>query len=129
MALNDKNLRKLLSFHTWEGYSRIFFAGDEDNLKFTVDCSDVFAWGSADCEEVTDENFHIMVECAKVVDYVLGKDHDDRSQYIDWLFAAKVRKMQPQGAVLDYTTNEILVQHFLDAGPMRTDVDAYKFKE
>lgn len=68
-----------------------------------VNCSDLFDWGSADCEEVTPENFPMLVQAIedaeKAVKYG-GIRGDD-------LFCARVRGCRPQGAAYTFIRPEL----------------------
>lgn len=60
-----------------------------------VKCSDIFAWGCADCEPITPENIHYLEaairECLALPGFAgVG--------YIGQLFCAKARGLRPQGA-------------------------------
>jgi hypothetical protein len=92
--------------------------------KVFVICNDVFYWGTADLEEVTPENFHILEQSLK-----------DDEFYGDILFCARVRKMRPQGAFyksLDDNQKKL----FNECGPEReidltnpyNDAGEYKYK-
>lgn len=64
-------------------------------------CSDCFAWGGADAEEITPATFDLfkatVEECEK-----LDEAHESGQKlavsFADELFAARVRRMRPQGA-------------------------------
>lgn len=76
-------------------------------------CSDLFEWGTADCEEITPDNFP---ELKRAVADVSAID-----RYSSWgpeLFCARVRKMRPQGAC--YRSIPPLLTDLFDAcGPER----------
>lgn len=69
-----------------------------DDIQFMVDCSDVFEWGTADGELLTEENIQLLeetiVECQEVFGY--------KAYWSIHLFVARQRKMRPQGAYYKY---------------------------
>lgn len=84
---------------------------------FFVVCNDVFAWGSADLEEITPKNIG-MLEKAIVDVRKVAPDED-------WLwgpllFCARVRGMRPQGAVYPSGDRGIIFASLFDeCGPHR----------
>jgi hypothetical protein len=66
-----------------------------DLTYFSVNCNDVFAWGTSEGEEVTPDNIDQLesafADCA-AISSTIGEI------YGPWLFAARNRKMRPQGA-------------------------------
>lgn len=98
-------------------HGELFWRYDNDNVRFFIMCSDVFAWGTADCEELTPDNIH---ELRKAHDDLCNIDPKHALLTGD-LFAARMRKMRPQGAA--YPTNKE-IWPLLDAcGPER-ELDA-----
>lgn len=83
------------------------------SLKFFVNVNDVFAWGTADLQEVTAENIDALeqaiIDCEKLSD--VGE------VYGGWLFAARIRKVRPQGA--SYPEERELWPLFDACGPER----------
>lgn len=67
----------------------------DDPATFLVDCSDTFWWGTADCEEVTPENVGLLEQT--FADLRVA-DGPGATVHIGDLFAARIRKMRPQGA-------------------------------
>ena len=88
---------------------------DEGNLRIFIMCSDVFFWGSADVEEITDENIGRLESTVKECDDLLGKwmGYDG---FLLW--CSRERKMRPQGAVYANIDPE-LWPLFNAAGPER----------
>lgn len=73
---------------------------EEDGKLFCgVDCSDCFFWGSADAEPLTPETLPILRQALEECE-AMDKEHTDWYCYIfvGDLFAARIRKMRPQGA-------------------------------
>lgn len=56
-----------------------------------VNCNDLFAWATADAEEVTPENIKVLEQTLKDV-----KDVGGLTCYADNLFACRIRGMRPQ---------------------------------
>lgn len=67
---------------------------DGEQVKFMVKCSDVFAWGCADCEEVTPDNVAVLEQ--SYADTAAACKFG--TIYAQELFCCRVRKMRPQGA-------------------------------
>lgn len=93
-----------------DGYSAPPIPLPDGILYLSVNCSDTFDWGSADAEDITVDNFPLFVqtvdEIEPLVDEIPSGISDEqyerylyslRSTVAD-LFAARVRKMRPQGA-------------------------------
>jgi hypothetical protein len=83
-----------------------------DGCSMWVDCSDTFAWGCADGEDIVLDELPSLIEC-----FVLSPAHGDE------LWSARKRGMRPQTACYRkrYPKDE---WHLFDAcGPERTDPD------
>ncbi len=92
----------------WTG--NLFWRSDHEYAPITmfVNCNDLFYWGCADAEEITEENIGLLEE-ALVVDNTYGAD----------LFCARSRKMRPQQPCYKGYSEEI--KKLFDAcGPERT---------
>lgn len=63
----------------------------KEGFKFFAICSDWFHWGSADFEEITMENFHILEQ--SYLDEEANSDYT--GIYATCLFASRIRKMRP----------------------------------
>lgn len=89
---------------------------DPDELIFLVNCSDVFTWGTADCERIDDESDlngleQAIWECEVIMGRYRGADG-----FLLWV--ARKREMRPQGAFYDHLDKELW--HLFDAcGPVR----------
>lgn len=82
--------------HWWADYTA------EDEVKCTIDCSDVFAWGCADSEELEPEDIPLLKQAHAELEALPpeeGQTHHGYSAYSEMLYCAKKRKMRPQGAV------------------------------
>lgn len=66
--------------------------GEYAPITFFVNCSDMFYWACAESEEVTPENVDLLVQS-----FGDCKATDRHSYYGGTLFAARSRKMRPQG--------------------------------
>lgn len=66
-----------------------------NRINFSLICSDVFAWGIADAENLTPENIHLIKECREEL-----KSVDLMDYYLADLFACKVRKLRPMNRYL-----------------------------
>lgn len=82
--------------------------------RILVGCNDFFAWGCADCEEITPANIHLLreaiAECEAVPEY-------EGVGWIALLFCAKSRGMRPQGCC--YPKKSVLWPLFDACGPKR----------
>lgn len=68
---------------------------DRERIDFYVRCSDVFAWGCSDVEEVTEENVGLLEQTVSEGEERLGRY---RAYLAFTLFVARVRKERPQDA-------------------------------
>jgi hypothetical protein len=85
------------------------------DLDFYVKCSDVFCWGTADCEELTESDLPLLKECVLLVEKL--KPHYG---YLGTrLFVAKKQGMRPQNAYYNECLPKILWPLFDDCGPER----------
>ena len=93
-------------------YDSIFWRFNEDKIQFFIICSDVFAWGCADLEELNKEDLPLLDQSMKDAGYVEGS----------LLYCARRRKMRPQGACYK-EIKESLWPLFDACGPVR-EVDS-----
>ncbi len=100
----------------WRTFSDGECGGHDTDLHFFVNCNDVFAWGCADCEEVTPENVRVLEEsirdCENAFDGT-AKHHGggtvEHLCYGPMLFCCRVRETRPQGAVMkDFKNPKVL---------------------
>lgn len=66
----------------------------EGDVSFHIDCSDVFYWGCGDAEEVTPDNVEILRQSYADIYAIAPLEN----HYTASLFAARIRKLRPQGA-------------------------------
>jgi len=83
----------------------------------------LFGVASADCEEVTPENVHLLEEARNALDEDGKDDFDYAYIYLSDLFASKVRGMRPQAPYLDNIKSDKVKQLFLACGPERKAKD------
>lgn len=81
--------------------------GNSENVRFFTNCNDIFWWGCADSEEITEDNIDIFEQSLK-----------DSKYYGEYLFCARVRKMRPQGAFYKDLSEEDK-KLFNEVGPER----------
>jgi hypothetical protein len=103
---------EVLSLFEDEQESVMWRVQQDGTVRFFATCSDVFHWGCADCEEITEANLPVLREAFED----LGPDGQEH--LAGELFAARVRGMRPQGAMYKYIDGG--VRHLFDAcGPER----------
>jgi hypothetical protein len=82
-----------------------------ESLKFYVNCSDVFFWGCADAEDLTEDNFQLFVDTYNECIEALKDSEKNEYAYLNWapvLFCARSRKMRPQGAFYENMPEELI---------------------
>ena len=83
----------LFLFSRYDCHEKLFWrvspTGSEQFF-FFVNCSDTFAWGSADLEEITFENLDVLKASFADIDAITAEHW-----YAPLLFAARVRKIRP----------------------------------
>lgn len=82
-------------------------------------CSDVFAWGGADAEQIHPGQLDLLEQTFEDLKalYVGGEVKDDPTHWLGALFAARVRGERPQGAA--YPKQRALQELFNACGPER----------
>jgi len=120
IATNTFMLRVLTLFASTDSHDLLFWhtAGKYAPVTFFVNVNDVFHWACADLEEITRENITLAERAIEDVQSATRKV--GWSTPSDWtvLFAARARKMRPQGAA--YRCIERAVWPLLNAcGPER----------
>lgn len=93
-TLNERVLR-LSAFDYTEMVWWRLNEGDPERVDFYVPCNDVFAWGCADLEQVTEENIDLLEQTLREGEEQFGPYNADLAFT---LFVARVRKMRPQDA-------------------------------
>lgn len=86
--------------------------GEYAPVTFFVNCSDLFAWGSADCEPLTAADVDDLRKALADVSEAVGSN-----SYGPELYCARRRKKRPQGAA--YPGDERLWPLFDACGPER----------
>lgn len=103
---DDAFLKNVLSlFYDYDVRSDLLWWKDSNgDIKVGVDCSDMFAWGTSDFEDITPDNFHLLVTSFEdAVDPTMG-----RQLWGSLLFASRVRRMSPMKAFMDVIKDERL---------------------
>lgn len=90
--MSDLTLRVLRVF-AFDNTEQVWWRTDGEYapVTFFATCNDLFAWGCADCERITEQNIDLLERTAAEL------SEDDQS-YLGELFAARARQMRPQGA-------------------------------
>ena len=86
---------------------------DEGEMFTGIDVSDFFAWGCAEWEEITEDNFDRL----KSVFQELENNYEFLTPYAPKLFVAREYKCRPQGAA--YFQNETINKLLDECGPPR----------
>lgn len=84
-------------FQKMDNESELFWRVDGDDVRFFVNCSDCFFWGAADAEDITPET---LPELEQAIEDAQNLD-DPQAWWIPVLYAARRRKMRPQGALYE----------------------------
>jgi len=100
MTMTNENIRRLLSLVSKHDVCESL--NWTDDLDFAVNCSDVFWWGCADAEPVTDETLDVLEQ--SLID---GGLQDGMP-----LYCSRMRKMRPQGAMYKHIENPELFNVF-----------------
>lgn len=105
--------RVLAAFDTWHK-ADVFWRVEPAGVKFFADVSDVFCWGSADCEEVRREDLADLERARADLDALENGEPTCLAE----LYAARKRGQRPQGAW--YRGLEAALRPLFDAcGPLR----------
>ncbi len=90
-------------------------------VSFFANCNDLFFWGSADCEDITPGNIHVLEQAVadmRALDLVDSDGSPAPWRAAHLLFCARVRGERPQGAYYSYIEKEYWPL-FDAAGPAR----------
>lgn len=106
MEQYKEELLKFASIHDIQ--NEIYWTED---LEFAILCNDVFFWGCADAEEITEDDLELLKDSV-----------NDAGDFGTLLFCARKRKMRPQGAMYECIDKEYWPL-FDEAGPERNPND------
>jgi hypothetical protein len=68
----------------------------DQDLKFAINCNDVFMWGCADAEEIeTEEDVNLLQQAC-----------EDSNDWGHILYCARKQGMRPQGSYYEYLYND-----------------------
>lgn len=87
--------------------------GDDEEVRFFANTSDLFYWACADLEEITIDKLDLFLSAIKDTEEACGGG----IAYAPELYAARVRQMRPQGAA--YPEEKELWPLFDACGPER----------
>lgn len=105
----ERLVMRVLSATAFDNCQDVWWRVDGEYAPVTmlVNCNDVFYWGCADAEAITQENIGVFEQSYK-----------DSETHGEVLFCCRVRKMRPQGAYYKYIDAD--EKHlFDDCGPPR----------
>lgn len=113
MESNFSFIERVLRIVTLADYtSELWWKVNNNNeLEFYIKCSDVFCWGTADLEKITEDNIDLLEDSL-----------NEHEIYGDVLFCARVRKKRPQGAFyreLKEENDNELIKKLNECGPER----------
>jgi hypothetical protein len=93
-------------FVAWDNDSQedVFVRRWEGRIGTFVIVNDVFTWGSADAEEITDET---LPQYLKAIDDIKEATGQRRAYDASILYASRIRGMRPQGAIYPHLDREI----------------------
>lgn len=83
---------EIFSLSHADAYGDLFWRVDDGEAKLYANVSDVFFWGGSDVEEITRETLPVLEQA-----YADLKEIESE-EFTAELYAARVRKMRPQGA-------------------------------
>ena len=114
--LSQDNIMRVLKLTGFEYTSNLWWRDDEEGrLQMFINCSDFFAWGGADLEEITDANIDLLASTVAECEDILGKYNADDA-FLLW--CARLRQRRPQGAYYKNLEEE-LWPLFDECGPER----------
>lgn len=83
---------ELFSLSHADTYDNLFWRVDDGTLSLYANVSDVFDWGSADCEPITADTLPVLEQAYADLKAI------DAAEYTAELYAARQRGVRPQGA-------------------------------
>jgi len=100
----------------------LFWRTDEEYapLSIFVNCNDLFYWGTADAEDLTQDNISVFEQA--FADAEKAWPHFGHI-YAPSLFCCRVRKMRPQHCCYSKDWPDKLKKLFDECGPERTAID------
>lgn len=114
--LSTETVLRALKISSFEYCSELWWRQvDDEDLRLFVNCNDVFHWGSADVEEITDDNISSLEEAVAECQALVGQ-WDAADGFILWV--ARMRELRPQGAFYQ-AIDKRLWSLFDEAGPER----------
>lgn len=95
-VLSQASVMSILHLTGFEYCSEIWWRDDDEgNLRVLVNCSDFFAWGGSDAEEITEEELPNLIAAVEEAEKLLGK-YNGEDGFLLWV--ARRRGLRPQGA-------------------------------
>lgn len=99
--------RVLETYYRCDCHEALWWRVDQfPSMRFFANCSDLFAWGSADIEEITVEDLPLLIQTSE--DLILL----DAPHYLSELFSARKRHRRPQEAFYRNEKDEQIVSLF-----------------
>lgn len=112
----DFTYKVLNTFEVADCHDLLFWRCQPDgSIKFAAMCNDVFWWATADAEDIEEEDLPLLQQTLRDLKEI------DQRHYLPELYAARKRKLRPQGAFYDAAKadDKGLSELFDAAGPPR----------
>lgn len=113
-------VRKVVEeLHELDNMQAEYYVDPDTNLIVPfINCNDLFWWGCADGEDITEENFHLIRKTSEDIEKLDNKTFK-LLRWIDELFCCRSRGMRPQ--IPYYKDMPDILKPLFDAcGPERT---------
>lgn len=132
----EKILNLAIDYDEYFWWRRVNVAdGDTEEIpefRVFINCNDLFWWGTADSEEITESNLPALAQafadCAAIPGAELSNGKHMSNHYFgSALFASRMRSMRPQGAYYKHIPFE-LHELFNACGPPR-EIDFFNPKD
>lgn len=109
-APSESTVLRALHVSGFEYTSHLWWREDDNGaLRIFINCSDFFAWGGSDLEEITDESIELLESTVAECEAIVGKYNADDA-FLLW--CARVRRRRPYSA--SYKALDPLLTHLFD---------------
>lgn len=123
--MTPENIERLLRLTGFDYTECLWWRGIGDEpLTFYVPCNDLFMWGCADVEEITDDNIDSLIDIVNECEEIMGRWRGEDG-FLVW--CAVQRGMRPQGVYYKHFDEKL--HHLFDAAGPEREVDMFNPKE